>query len=140
MGTLMTPALTELMEKLAMKRYGQGPFDDHERDRLCYAEGFRAAIEHVSKDCEFDEKPRHWYIQKPTAHNCPYKTNGAVFQEFQPTIVDNQGGEWIKVWSSADLSKYLGMGVTRWVEVVRENAGLQAKLAQALQEIERLKK
>lgn len=74
-----------------------------------------------------DFKPRHWFIQKPTAHNCPYRTNSAVFQEFQPTIVDNPGGEWIKVWSSQDLSKYLGMGVTRWVEVREENARLTAE-------------
>lgn len=71
---------------------------------------------------------RHWYIQKPTAHNCPYRTNGAVFQEFQPTVVDNPGGEWIKVWSSEDLSKHLGMGVTRWLEVKQENANLRAAL------------
>jgi hypothetical protein len=74
---------------------------------------------------------RHWYIQKPTAHNCPYRTNGAVFQEFQPTVVDNPGGEWIKVWSSEDLSKHLGMGVTRWLGVKQENANLRAALVHA---------
>lgn len=46
------------------------------------------------------EKPLYWFIQKPIAHNCPYRTNGAVFQTFEPTIVDNQFGEWIKVYDA----------------------------------------
>ena len=87
-----------------------------------------------------ESKPRHWFIQKPTAHNCPYRTNGAVFQEFEPTITDHPGGEWIKVWSSADLSKRLGMGVTRWVEVCDERNKLAAELEDEIREYAKLER
>jgi len=48
------------------------------------------------------QEPRHWYIQKPKAHNCPLRTCGAVFQDFMPTIAE-QNCEWIKV---IDASAY----------------------------------
>lgn len=68
---------------------------------------------------------RHWYIQKPISHNVPLRENGAVFQQFAPTVVQSNC-EWVKVWSSEDLSKYFGMGVTRWVDVMDELARLRA--------------
>lgn len=77
---------------------------------------------------------RHWYIQKPISHNVPLRENGAVFQQFAPTVVQSNC-EWVKVWSSEDLSKYFGMGVTRWVDVMDELSRLRAsesKLVEAL--------
>jgi len=43
---------------------------------------------------------RHWFIQKPIAHNCPLRSVGAVFEEFMPTIVE-QNCEWIKVYDAS---------------------------------------
>lgn len=45
-------------------------------------------------------RPRVWWIQKPTAHNCPLRSVGAVFQEFKPTVAE-QGCEWVGVHDSA---------------------------------------
>lgn len=71
------------------------------------------------------DKPREWWIQKPSAHNVPYRTNGAVFQTFRPTIIDQLNGEWIKVISADDLQMKIGMGLTRYTEVLTQrNAAL----------------
>lgn len=40
--------------------------------------------------------PRHWFIQKPIAHNCPLRSVGAVFQTYMPTVSE-QNCEWVKV-------------------------------------------
>lgn len=49
-------------------------------------------------------KLRHWWIQKPRAHNCPLEKNGVVFCEFQPTI-SMSNCEWIKVYSAEDIEE-----------------------------------
>ena len=73
------------------------------------------------------EKIRHWYIQKPEAHNCPLRENGAVFTEYQPTISE-RGCEWIRVYSADDVEKTIGMGLTRYAEVVKERDALRIEL------------
>ena len=73
---------------------------------------------------------RHWWIQKPISNNCPIGPRSAEFCEYQPTIV-LQNCEWIKVWSSEDLSQHLGMGVTRWVEICQRLAKAEALLRDA---------
>lgn len=66
---------------------------------------------------------RHWYIQKPKAHNCPIGQSGpidqqgAVFTEFPPTI-GLPNCEWIRVYSADDIQKTIGMGLTRYSEVM----------------------
>lgn len=75
-----------------------------------------------------EAKPRHWFIQKPVSNNVPNTTNGAVFQEFMPTVSE-RNCEWIKVYSADDLHKILGMGLTRYVNIMVENARNQDEIA-----------
>lgn len=75
-------------------------------------------------------EPRYWFIQKPVANNVPLERNGAVFVRHQPTVSE-QNCEWVKVWSSEDLSKEMGMGVTKWVELNRKVRELEAQLKEA---------
>lgn len=48
--------------------------------------------------------PREWFIQKPIAHNCPLKINGAVFQTFMPTVSE-QNCEWVRVVEYSALER-----------------------------------
>lgn len=96
-------------------------------------------------------KPLHWYIQKPQAHNCPYRTNGAVFQEFEPTIAE-QGGEWVKVVEAkaydavvqerdeleANLAEYRGVDKTdhRHQPCVNRIEQLERALERVMKEVE----
>lgn len=75
-------------------------------------------------------EPRYWFIQKPVANNVPLERNGAVFVRHQPTVSE-QNCEWVKVWSSEDLSKEMGMGVTKWVELNRKVRELELQLKEA---------
>lgn len=86
---------------------------------------------------------RHWYIQKPTEHNCPIgqhgplANQGAVFTEFEPTI-HLYGCQWIKVYSADDLQAYIGMGITRYVDVMTAYQRLldaNKKLREGLQDM-----
>lgn len=72
---------------------------------------------------------RHWFIQKPIAHNVPLESNGAVFQEFMPTVSEHKC-EWIKVYSADDIQKTIGMGwLARYSEVIGANHKLEQKIA-----------
>jgi hypothetical protein len=85
---------------------------------------------------------RHWYIQKPTANNCPIghsgplSTCGAVFQEFEPTI-HMAGCEWIKVYSADDLHKTIGVGVTRYSEVMSELDAARKRISELEKQIDK---
>lgn len=70
---------------------------------------------------------RHWWIQKPIAHNCPVNMRAAVFEEFEPTIRE-KNCEWIKVFSADDLHKKLGMGLSRYSHIMQVNGDLQSQL------------
>jgi hypothetical protein len=52
-----------------------------------------------------DKRPRYWWIQKSRDHNLPLRTNGAVFQEHKPTLLDALGAEWIKVIDAEAYAK-----------------------------------
>ncbi len=71
---------------------------------------------------------RHWWIQKPIKHNCPIENRAAVFEEFKPSVAE-QDCEWIKVLSANDVQKTIGMGLTRYVYVMTS----RDKLAEALE-------
>jgi hypothetical protein len=62
---------------------------------------------------------RHWWIQKPLVGNMPLFKNGAVFEDFKPTIHE-QNCEWIKVISLDDFHKEVNINITRWIEVSKE--------------------
>lgn len=84
---------------------------------------------------------RHWYIQKPIAHNCPLNQGkgvdreAAVFTEFAPTV-SMQNCEWVRVYSADDIQKKIGMGLTRYVEVMTELAHRDAQLKIAVDALE----
>lgn len=74
---------------------------------------------------------RHWFIQKSINNNCPINqgtpNEDAVFCEFIPRV-SHQGCEWIKVYSSDDLHNEIGIGVSRYIEIMKINAKLKMQI------------
>ncbi len=137
----MTPALTELMEKLAHKYAHEQ--SHHAGNRMRFSDGFKAgftsAIEHVSKDCEFDVCPLENYLNKNPPQ--PWETwkdhaeTGAKWQFDQMSA---------RVGLAEQHTKIAYAAIDKTQEIIKHHAeraeSLETKLAQALQEIERLKK
>jgi len=75
---------------------------------------------------------RYWFIQKPISNNCPINQGSgvaheaAVFTDFEPTVsVINH--EWIKVFSLDDFHKAVGINISRYITIMRDNSWLQKK-------------
>lgn len=73
---------------------------------------------------------RHWYIQKPISNNCPLNVRGAVFEEFMPTIRE-QNCEWVKVFSADDFHKAVNINITRYVDICSRLSRAEALLERA---------
>ncbi len=152
----MTPALTELMEKLAEQCkdayfngdgfYGQSSVQGPD---YSFKAGWRAAIEHVSKDCEFDEmaafKPmfeRGYDSEKEMAPRLFIEGAKWQFEQMSARvgllqkIADSQIAYATKLECEIKASKTLNALLGDNGQIIE----LEDKLAQALQEIERLKK
>jgi hypothetical protein len=73
---------------------------------------------------------RHWWIQKPISNNVPLLNRGAVFEEFRPTIQE-QGCEWIKVFSADDFHAHVNINITRYIELCKRLAFAESMLERA---------